>query len=193
MGDQVTVVFTDPTDFTVTINGGTPTSYSTLAYDQIVYNGLAGGGSSLIFADPNKSNAYTATQSLDSTVLTSSSGASFEFDAENVGTLYVYVSDPSSTATVNVTSGSGSNFYVDATNLGYSYIADPIAGVYSELAGFGSQTVSGSGGSTYAYVYSTSHAIVVGDPDQTTISYGSVTTQLSNFGSFIPSAHRWDR
>jgi hypothetical protein len=179
--DVVMVTFTDPTDFSVTVNAGAPTSYSTLAYDKLVYNGLTGGGSSVIFSDPNTSDQYTATQSLASTILTNSGGNSFEFDANSVSDLYIYVSDPSSTATVNVTGGTGNNFYVDAANLGYSYIADPILLIYSELAGFGSQTVSGSGGTTYAYVYSTSHAIVVGDPGQTTISYGSVTTSLSNF------------
>ena len=63
----------------------------------------------------------------------------------------------------------------------YSYIADPGTGEYSELSGFGSETITGSGGTTYAYIYSTSHASTVASPTQTTFTAGSATSTLSNF------------
>src|SRR6202042_288054 len=108
-------------------------------------------------------------------------GVNFEFDANNAVNFYVYVSDPASTATVNVATGSGANYFVDAANGNYSYIADPIQGTYSELSGFGPETVTGSGGVTYAYIYSTSHASFVGDPGGSTFTVGGVTTPLADF------------
>ena len=66
-------------------------------------------------------------------------------------------------------------------NNNYSYIADPGTGAYSELSGFGSETVTGSAGTTYAYIYSTSHATTVASPTQTTFTVGGVTSTLSNF------------
>ena len=73
------------------------------------------------------------------------------------------------------------NFFVDAANSGYSYIANPSTGFYSELSGFGNETVTGAGGSTYAYVYSTSHATAVGDPAGSTLTVGNATTTLGSF------------
>ena len=53
--------------------------------------------------------------------------------------------------------------------------------IYSELSGFASETITGSGGSTYAYVYSTSHAAFVGDPGGSTFTATGFALTLSNF------------
>jgi hypothetical protein len=82
---------------------------------------------------------------------------------------------------VNVSEGGGGNFFVAAANAGYSYIADPTEGIFSQLIGFGAETVTGTGGTTYAYVYSTSGATVVGDPKGSTLSVGGVTSKLGDF------------
>src|SRR6185437_5459408 len=76
---------------------------------------------------------------------------------------------------------SSSSFFVVDTVHGYSYIADPGSGAYSELSGFGSETVTGSMGTTYAYIYSTSHASTVASPGRTTFTGGGMTATLSNF------------
>ena len=173
--DNVDIAFTDASDFVVTVDG-VATTYSTQQNQKFVYNGPAGVYSRLVFDDP--SNTYTVNQSLTSTQLVSSSG--FEFDLNNVTNLYVYGSS-NSTATVNVASGSGSNFFVDAANSDYSYLADPITGVFSELSGFGGLNVTGSGGTTYAYIYSTSHASVVASPAGSTLTAGGVTSTFADF------------
>ncbi len=175
LSDDVQVTFMDGTGFMVDVDG-TETSYSTSNDNKFVYTGATGAFSKFVFDDPM--NAYTVTQSLSSTQLVSSNG--FELDLNSVSNLYVYGNN-NSTATVNVPSGSGSNFFVDAVNAGYSYIADPVKGTYSELSGFGSVTVSSSGGNTYAYIYSTSNATIAGGPGQTTFTVGGVTSTLSNF------------
>ena len=146
----VNVTFTDATDFSVMLNGGTATSYSTSTYGQMVYNAPTSGFSQLIFSD--RFHSYAASQSFASTLMTNSS---FNFTASGVANLYIY-SNGASTATVDVGIGSGSNFYVDdaGTSTPFSYIADPIKGIYSELSGFVSEAASGSGNKTYAYVYS---------------------------------------
>src|SRR5271168_30966 len=104
----------------------------------------------------------------------------FDFEANNEANLYIYAGS-SSTANVTVATGSGGNYYVDAASGGYSYIADPIDGIFSQLIGFGAETVTGSGGSTYAYVYSTSKASIVADPAGSTVTLGGVVTTLANF------------
>ena len=63
----------------------------------------------------------------------------------------------------------------------YSYLGDPATGVYSELSGFGSETVTGSGGSTYAYVYSKSNAKFVGDPAGSSFTVAGFDLTLQNF------------
>src|SRR6202041_3561611 len=73
------------------------------------------------------------------------------------------------------------NFFADAADGGYSYIANPTTGIYSELSGFGAETANGSGGSTYAYIYSTSHPTIVADPGGSTFSVGGVTSTLNGF------------
>ena len=107
-----------------------------------------------------------------------------EFDANDVANYYAYVTDPLSTATVSVAGGVGNNFYVAVAGGGYSYIADPVAGIYSELSGFDSssgvagETVTGTGGSTYAYVYSASNASFVGDPAGSKLTSGKSDVDL---------------
>ena len=177
--DDISIAFSDATDFIVTSGGGTPTAYTTSAINKVVYNGPAGAFSKLIFSDSSNTDAYAVTQAFASTTLVQSGGA-FEFDAIGVGNLYLYVSDPNSTASVGVAAGTG-NFFVGAANAGYSYIANPNTGVYSELSGFGSETVTGSAGTTYAYLYSTSHTTTVASPSQTTFTVGGVMSTLSNF------------
>ncbi len=173
--DNVSIQFTDATDFTVTINGAAPTAYSTTNIDKVVYNGPSGAASNVVFSDSITTDEYTAAQTFASTTLTRGGGISFEFDANNVTTLYVYVADTSSTATVNVAGGTGANYFVDAANAGYSYIVDPVQGIYSELSGFEGDTtgfsgdatgtiVTGTGDSTYAYVYLGSNGSAVGNP-----------------------------
>ena len=49
------------------------------------------------------------------------------------------------------------------------------------MIGFGAETVTGSGGSTYAYIYSTSNASVVFDPGGSSVTVGGVKTTLSSF------------
>ena len=149
--------------------------------NKVVYNGaVAGAFSEVIFSDPVTTDDYTDTQALVANTLLRTG---FEFDANGVDYLYIYGSDPSSTATVSVANGgsASNNFFVGAANGGYSYIANPIQGIYSELSGFPSETVSGSGGSTYAYVYSTTDATFSGAPGSSTLTVGSATETLSNF------------
>ena len=122
-------------------------------------------------------DSYAVTQSLGGIQLI---GDNFEFDSNNATSVYVY-GNSKSAATVNVDDGTGSNFFVDAVNGNYTYIADPIRGIYSELSGFGSVTVVGDKGSTYAYIYSTSNATVVGSPGHTTFTVGALSTTLDNF------------
>ncbi len=172
----VTVAFSDASDFTVTLNGGTPAAYSTASVSKLIYNGPSGQFSKLIFDDPF--NAYAATQSFTATDLVTSG---FEFDANNVVNLYTYVTNAASTATVTVGAGTDSNFFVDVPGSNYSYIGDPATGAFSELSGFATETVNGSGGSTYAYFYSTSHATVVGSA---TGSSATVSGHTSTFGDF---------
>jgi hypothetical protein len=174
--------FETATTFDFTYNG-TTYFYGTASVSQVIFNGVAGASSEVVFYDNLSTDAYAANQSFSSTTVTRTGGVSFEFDANNVSTFYAYVSDPSSTATVNVADGSGANFFVDAqgnsSDSDYSYIADPIQGIYSELSGFGPETVTGSGGSTYAYVYSTSSANFVGDPGGSTYTVLSLLSILS--------------
>ena len=176
-GDNAEISFSDATDFTVTVNGSAA-NYNTSRYGKVVYQGPAGQAAEVQLFDPITSDSYQATQSLTSTTVVRSG---FEFDAENVESLFVYVSDPNSSSTVNVAAGTGANYYVDAAKDDYSYIADPAAPIYSELSGFGAETVTGSGGSTYAYVYSSSLATFVGDPGGSTFTAGGSTTTLANF------------
>ena len=84
--DVVTIAFSDATDFSVAIDGGTPTSYSTASYAKVVYNGPAGAAATVIFQDPISTDDYTATQSLAATQLIRSGGTAFEFDANSVST-----------------------------------------------------------------------------------------------------------
>ncbi len=86
---------------------------------------------------------------------------------------------PRSTSTTADRAAAISSSSIPSSN--YSYIADPGTGAYSELSGFGSETVTGSAGTTYAYIYSTSHASTVASPTQTTFTVGGVTSTLSNF------------
>ena len=74
--NNVAITFTDATDFSVTLNGGTPTSYSTTTVGQFVYNAPSGSFSELGVRRP--SSAFTATQSFGSTMLKS---GSFWFDS----------------------------------------------------------------------------------------------------------------
>ncbi len=171
---SVTVGFVDAQHFEVTINGST-TVYSLAQYNRLVYQGPVGKYSKLVFNDTSRT--YTASQTFTSTQLASST---FAFEADNVSNLYVYANS-ASTASVQVAQGSGGNFYVDAANSGYSYIADPNDGIFSQLIGFGAETVSGSGGSTYAYVYSTNQASVVADPAGTSVTVSGVKSTLASF------------
>ena len=106
----------------------------------------------------------------------------FNFTASGVSNLFIYASG-NSTATVDVGSGSGNNFYVDdaAASPAYSYIGNPATGVYSELSGFVSQVVTGSGSTTYAYVYSTTSATFSGSPTGSTFTAGGHTSTLNDF------------
>ncbi len=189
VGDNVEVTFLDATDFSVTVNG-TTSDYSTANVAKVVYGGPSGAFSKVIFFDPSSTDSYAATQSFDSTSVVRDGAAGFEFDATDVANLYVYVSDPNSTATINVGDGgsASSNFFASSFVNGnpqqpYSYIAKPTTtdGIYSELSGFGSETVTGVGNTVYAYIYSTTNAAVVAGPEQTTFTLGGVMTTLMNF------------
>jgi hypothetical protein len=175
--DNVSVTFSSPTQFTLTANGQT-VDYSTTQTNGFTYTGPGGSTySQFVFDDPM--NTYSVTQTLSGTTLTSSSG--YQLALDNVGNLFIYGND-NSTATVNVANTTGSNnFFVDAANGSYSYIANPGTGAYSELSGFGSETITGSSGSTYAYIYSTTDATTVASPTQTTFTVGGVTSTLTNF------------
>ncbi|HEV3343661.1 MAG TPA: hypothetical protein VG125_25035, partial [Pirellulales bacterium] len=171
----VQITFLDATDFQVVLNGGPTTNYSTTAATKVVYNGPAGTPSEVVFAD--KFNTYKATQSFASTDIVT---PGFEFDAENVVELYIYASNGQSTATVTVGTGSENNFYVGDAASDYSYIRDPALGLYSELSGFASESITGSGSTTYAYVYSTSNGAFVGDPGGSTYAAGGFALTLNN-------------
>ncbi len=170
--DDVNVTFSDATNFTVSISSGAPTAYSTTTTTKLVYNGPT-GFAKLVFDDPF--NTYAVNESLTAAAVVA---GNFEFDANTVANLYVYLNS-NSTATVDVETGVGSNFFVDAANGGYSYFADPIEHIFSELSGVGSVTASGLGSSTYAYVYSAPFANVVGAPKQTTVTLSGVTSTLN--------------
>ncbi len=175
--NDVDITFTGSNQFAVDSGGSTSTTYSTTNFNQVVYNAPAGTGTKLVFDDP--SGAFTANQSLGSTTI---SQGNFQFQANGATALYLY-GGPGSSATVDVSNGgsSSSNFFVVDTDQNYSYIADPGTGAYSELSGFGSETVTGAAGTTYAYIYSTSNAKTVASPTQTTFTVGGVTSTLSNF------------
>ncbi len=174
--NNVQIGFVDATDFQVSLNGGAATTYPISAATKLVYNGPSGSFSDVVFSDPF--NTYAATQSLASTEIVSSG---FEFDANSVTNLYVYASSGTSTATINVGTGTESNFYVGDAASDYSYIGDPALGLYSELSGFASETVTGSGGTTYAYVYSTSHGAFVGDPGGSEFASSGFKVTLNDF------------
>ena len=180
LNELVVITFFDATHFTVTINGGTPTPYTTATIDKVVYNGPPTQFSELIFIDLVTTDDYTATQTLSSTAVIRQGSVDFELDVNLVAYLYVYVADPSCTATVTVTAGTGSNYFVGAANGGYGYIADPVLGIYSELSGFPSLTVSGTSG-TYAYLYSTSHGAFVGDPGGSSFTASGIAVTLNDF------------
>jgi hypothetical protein len=173
--ESVQVSFIDSTDFQVVLNGGTPVVYSTIAATKLVYN-RASTTTQLIFSDIF--NTYTATQSLAATELV---GDGFEFDANGVDTLYVYATNGKSTATITVDSGAGNNFYVGDAEGDYSYLGDPIQRIYSELAGFASETVTGSAGTTYAYIYSMSNATFIGDPSGSSLKSTGMSVTLNKF------------
>ena len=174
IGDSLSVSLSDNGGLAVTLDGSSQT-YSMSAIHKFVFNGQPGASSTIVFSD--SSDSYAVTQSLSSIQLV---GANFEFDSNNAKNVYVY-GNGNSTATVDVANGTGSNYFVDDVSSGYSYIADPIQGTYSELSGFGSVAVAGTSGATYAYIYSTSHAKVVGSPGETTFTTAGVTATLSNF------------
>src|SRR6185437_11872483 len=106
--DNVNIAFTDATHFFVSING-VSTNYSTDVATKIIYNGPS-GFSSVVYTDIF--NPYTATQSFTSTKVTENG---FEFDANDVHILYIYVTNSASTATVSVAAGTVNTFYVCAT------------------------------------------------------------------------------
>ncbi len=175
--NTVQIGFIDATDFEVVVNGGAATTYPIAAATKVVYNGPSGMFSEVVFADPF--NTYAATQTFAATDIVSSG---FEFDANNVGNLFIYASNGASTATVNVgTDAGGSDFYVGDCGIDYSYIGDSAKGLYSELSGFASETITGSAGSTYAYVYSTSNATFVGDPGGSTFKSSGLSLTLNSF------------
>src|SRR6185312_7493901 len=132
LNDVTSITFTDANDFNVSINGGTPTSYSLTNITKVIYNGPSGQASEVIFSDPITGDNYTATQNFTETSLVRSG---FEFDDFTTTTLYAY-SNGASTANVTVGAGSGNNFFVGQMGTGtseYSYIADPVAHTFSEL------------------------------------------------------------
>ncbi len=179
------MIFTSSTAFLILFNG-TPHYYDTSTVSKVDYNGVVGKFTEAIFDDTVATDDYTATQGLSLTKVTRSGGVTFEFDSSNAQYLYIYSSDPSSTATVSLATGSGHNFYVGDTASNYSYLADPVALIYSELSGFSAQTVTGSGPATsatttYAYVYSTTDATLVGDPAGSTITVNGVASTLADF------------
>ena len=172
--DDIGVTFLDASDFVVTVDG-TSTTYSTNNYQDFVYNGPLNAYSKVVVND--SANTFAVNQSLTVTQLI---GSDFEIDLNNVANLYIY-GNGNSTASVSVPTGIGDNFFVASADGGYSYIADPINGTYCELSGFGSETVAGSAGATYAYIYSMSHASTVASPTQTTFTVGGATLTLSDF------------
>lgn len=169
--DMVQVTFIDRGDYRVTVNGAS-TVYSTAQYNDLAYTGPAGSVSQLVFNDSY--NTYSATQSPADTRLVSST---FEFDASEVSVLTVY-GRSSSTANVSLAGSSGGSFFVvDASSRG-AYVADPTAGLFSELVGFGSETVSGAP-STYGYLYSVAGAAFLGRASGSTFSTASQRYDLA--------------
>ena len=169
------LAFDSPTTFSFTYNGKTY-AFNTSAINQVIVNGPVSNSSWVTFYDPQTSDAYTAHQTFSSTTLVRNDG-SFELDAENVATFYAYVADPDSSATVDLSDGAAGSYYVDAATGDYTYIADPTRGIFSELSGFGAETVAGAGGSNYAYIYSNSNASFDGDADGSTFISGGFLEQ----------------
>lgn len=175
--DNVSITFTSPTQFTVTSDGQTIT-YSTNITTQVVYNAPSDGTfSQVVFDDPD--HTYTATQTLNSTTISSDE---FSFTATGASILYIYAASGSS-ASVSVADGgsTSSNFLVVDGTTGSSYLADPATGQYSELSGFGTLTASGSGGTTYAYIYSTPNASTSASPVNTIFNGGGISASLDDF------------
>lgn len=169
--DNIGITFSSSTSFTVNING-TATSYDTSTIEKVVFTGT---GSSEILVFDDSTNPYTATAGLGSFHLNSSG---FVFDATKVTTGYAYTNLPS-TAQANDTAGPG--FFVGVASPPYSYLADPIAHIYTEIASFGTVVAAGQGGSNYAYLYSASHDLFVGNPTQSTLEGSNVDIRASGY------------
>jgi hypothetical protein len=60
-------------------------------------------------------------------------------------------------------------------------VADPVLHIYSELSGFPNETVTGSGSTTYAYVYSTSNASFTGDTAGSMFTLDGETSTVNAF------------
>ena len=163
---HVAVTFPDATDFSVTLNGGSPPHIRPRHRRPNRLQRPRGWILPIGVRQPF--HAFTATQSFGSTMLKSSK---FWFTANSVTNLYIY-GNGSSTARVNVATGTESDFFVDdpaaPTPTATSAIR-PRAAIASFRAS-ASETVTGSAGTTYAYIYSTSHASTVASPTQTTFT-----------------------
>jgi hypothetical protein len=178
-GDNVSVSFTSATTFTTTVSNsqtgspGVTNTYSLSNVNKVQFVGVNGGAESIIFDDPY--NTYNASMGLGTATATTSG---FEFDASAATTLYLYCTSASQ-ATVTTPSNQNA-FFVGVAKGNYDYLYG--GGVYSEVSGFGSITATGAGGSTYAYLYSTSGAKIDAVPKGTsTLTAGSLTVTASDF------------
>ncbi len=180
--DNLEVESQVPSGFTLTYNGTTAT-YSTSLVNKIIYNGPIGAASNVIFEAENSPEVVGVTQTL---LATSVNATGFQFDANNVQTLYVYSSeDLSNNDDVSLAGGSGDSYYVYSATGNYSYLADPAEHIYSELSGFSGQSVEGGGGSTYGYIYSNTTGDFVGDArDSSFENFPEFPSLFSNFANF---------
>lgn len=175
--NDLLITFPSSVQFSIAA-GGTTTSYSMSGLSQFVYNAPTDGSySKLVIDDPT--GTFTAVVSFRSITV---NDGSFHFEIDGVQNFYLY-GGPDSSATVNVSDGgtTSSNFFVDDEVNHYSYIADPNTKTYDELSGFGWVEANGDIGTTYAYVYSASHARTNLSPTETSLTVGSLVGALSSF------------
>ncbi len=189
VNNTLTVMFNnsaDPTAFTVTLNGGTPVTYSTTNYDKLVFIGGSGGSNEVVFDDPT-SNTFNAS-------LVGDAGAgqdnaqvvesAFELDAIDMQTAFIYGTQPDSTS---LAAGSANDTF--ALGAPFSYIADT-SGFFGLVSGVGKVLATGDGGIAYFYAHPGDTYVAAATFNQLTPAAGSTgsTVVATGFGSVYASS-----
>jgi cyclophilin family peptidyl-prolyl cis-trans isomerase len=151
--DQFVVTFTDATDFTVSLNNGAPTPYSTTLVNLVTFNGNGGSDTATV---NDKFNPLNAAFTPNSLIVTSNSGSYTV--VSNATTTNVATGTTSDTATMTTSTGGDDRFYGNNGALNDSLLVNTDAGTsYSDTAnGFGAVAVSvptGASTANTAYLY----------------------------------------